>query len=115
MADTLRALWKPFLVYACLLSLLTVGAVYLATDSGFFMLFAVAGGLLLVVLGVGATGPAGVGGVESGEGAEMGLEDVGAWPGTGNHTSSDLILLLYGSGVFLWGLVALFTLYDIAV
>lgn len=114
MAPTLRALWKPFVVYSCLLSLLTVGAVYLATDSGFFMLFSVAGGLLLVVLGVGATGPAGVGGVESAGGAEMGMEDVGVWPGTENQGSSDLILLFYGAGVFLWGLVALFTLYDVS-
>ncbi|QKY20809.1 hypothetical protein B4589_010620 [Halolamina sp. CBA1230] len=110
----LKALWRPFLLYTCLLGPLTVGAVHLATDSGFFVLFSAAGGLLLVVLGVGATGPSGVGGVETADGAEVGVDDTGVLPRGVTSTSSSLVYLCYGSGVFLWSLVVLYAFYNIA-
>lgn len=109
----LKALQKPFLLYTCLLGSLTVGAVHLATDSGFFVLFTAAGGLLLVVLAVGATGPSGVGGVEAGGGAEVSADDAGVLPRGEIYTSSSLVFLFYGAGLFLWSFVALYAFYNV--
>ncbi|WP_411967797.1 hypothetical protein [Haloferax sp. YSSS75] len=69
----LESIWKPFVLYTCLLGLLTVGGVYLATHSGLYMLVVAGGGLLLVVLGGGAAGQMGASNVEhAGEkGAEI--------------------------------------------
>ncbi|MFW5911204.1 MAG: hypothetical protein ACOCQV_00555 [Halolamina sp.] len=108
-----EALLRPFLLYTALLGLLTAGAVTLVADSGFVFLFRAGGGLLLAVLGVGRAGAAGVGGVETGEGAEMGAEDVGVWPGTGPGTSLSLVFLFYGIGLLFWSFVVLDVVYDV--
>ncbi|WP_458189037.1 hypothetical protein [Haladaptatus sp. NG-WS-4] len=110
-----KALWKPFLLYTCLLGLLTVGATYLATHAGVFMLVLAGGGLLLVVLGGGTTGPLSASGAEHADEAMMGVEDTGLWPHTYTDTSLRLILLFYGFGVFLWSLIVLVTLRDTLV
>lgn len=111
----LKALWKPLLFYTCLLGLLTVGAIYLATHSGFFMLVVAGGGLLLVVLGGGTVGKMSGSGAERGDGAGMMVDHTDPWPHTHTDTSIRLILLFYGVGVFLWSLVVLVTLRDTLV
>jgi hypothetical protein len=109
----LKALRKPFLLYTCLLGPLTVGAVHLATESGFYVLFTAAAGLLLVVLAAGATGPAGVGGVETADGAEVSTDDAGVLPRGGVYTSSNLVFLFYGIGLLLSSVVVLYAVYDV--
>lgn len=111
----LKTLWKPFLLYTCLLGLLTVGAIYLATHSGFLMLIVAGGGLLLVVLGGGTVGEMNASGAERGDGAGMMVEHTGLWPHAHTDTSLRLVLLFYGVGVFLWSLIVLFTLRDTLV
>jgi hypothetical protein len=115
---SLESLWKPLVLYTGLLGLLTVGATYLATHSGLYMLVLAGGGLLLAVLGGGHAGRMSAGGAEhAGEkgGAHMTVENAGLWSPTNTDTSLRLTLLFYGSGVFLWSLVVLFTLRDTLV
>jgi hypothetical protein len=91
-----------------LLGLLTVGAIHFATRSGLVILFVAGGGLTLVVLSVGNTGPTDGGAFENAEG----LDAQGGWLHTDTDTPDSLPLLFYGFGVFLWSVVVLITVYD---
>jgi hypothetical protein len=113
-------LWKPVVLYTGLLGALTVGAVYLATHSGLFVLLVAGGGLLLAVLGGGTAGVVDGAGMVDGVGAESAegggdgteLEATGFFARTTANASLRLVLLCYGSGVFLWSLVVLTALRD---
>ncbi|QDX39747.1 hypothetical protein [Salarchaeum sp. JOR-1] len=100
---------KPLALYAGVLAALTVGAVYVATDSGVLVLFTAIGGVTAVILSVGSTGPADGGSFENAEG----LDAQGGWTGTGIDTPVSIPLLFYGGGVFLWSSLLLVTVYDI--
>ncbi|CQR49929.1 MULTISPECIES: hypothetical protein [Haloferax] len=114
----LDALWRPTLLYTGLLGLLTVGAVYLATHSGMYMLALLGAGVLLVVLGGGAVGQMGPSNVEhAGEkgGTNRVVSNAGLWSPVETDTSLRLALLFYGAGVFLWSLVVFGVLRDTLV
>jgi hypothetical protein len=114
----LETVWKPVLLYTGLLGLLTVGAVYLATYSGVFMLIVAGSGLLLVVLGGGTAGIVDGSGASNtgGDGQEVVLggdtDGMDLWPHTNTETSPRHVLLFYGSGLLLWSLTVLSTLSD---
>ncbi len=111
-------LWKPILVYTCLLGLLTVGPVYLSTYSAVAILGLAGAGVLLAALGGGAAGAADGSGATHGPssktkgGEPTEVEATGLLPYTDVGTSFRLNLLFYGLGVLLWSLVVLFTLRD---
>jgi hypothetical protein len=109
---SLRALWKPVLLYTGLLGLLTVGTVYLATHSLLYMLVLTAGGLLIVVLNGGTAGRTSLGGAENADRGEEEFEAAGLVPQLHTDVPTRLVLLLYGLGVFLWSIVVLGTLRD---
>ncbi|GAA0653423.1 hypothetical protein [Salarchaeum japonicum] len=100
---------KPLVLYAGVLAALTVGAVYVATDSGVLVLFTAMGGMTAVILSVGNTGPVDGGSFENAEG----LDAQGGWTDTGIDTPVSVPLLFYGGGVFLWSALILVTVYDI--
>ena len=113
---TLTLLWRPVLFYSGLVGLLTVGAVYLTTHSGLFMLLTAAAGLLLAVLGGGtASSVVDSSGTEAADGDGLMLEATGLSSTTDAVSSFHLVLLCYGTGVFLWSLVVLITLRDTLV
>ncbi|MGB9986455.1 hypothetical protein [Salarchaeum japonicum] len=105
----LRALSKPLALYTGLLATLTVGAVYLLTDSGIPVLFIGLGGMTLVVLSVGSSGPVDGGSFEN----AGGLDAQGGWTQTSIDVPVSIPLLFYGSGVMLWSFVVLVTVYDL--
>lgn len=108
----LKPLSKPLLIFTCFLALLTVGAVYLATYSGPYMLGLVGVGVFLAALGGGAAGQNGIGGAGHSEEREMTAGDTGLWAYTRTDTSFRVNLLFYGSGIVLWSVVVLTTLGD---
>jgi hypothetical protein len=109
----LTSLWKPFVLYTCLLGLLTVGAVYFATYSGVYMLGLVGAGVLLVALAGGSASTMSTGALDHAEDPHQSQSDT---TGIAAYTSTDtplrINLLFYGVGVLLWSLTVLFTLYD---
>lgn len=106
----LNALWKPVVLYMGLLGFLTVGALHFATHSGLVVLFGgIGGGLVLVTLSVGTTGPTDGGGFENDEG----LDATGGWLGADTNTQHSLPLLFYGFGLLLWSVTVLVTFYDV--
>jgi hypothetical protein len=108
----LTSLWRPVLLYTILFGLLTVAAVYFLTHSGLYLLIAGGVGLLLAVLGGGAAGTVDSSGTEPVDGDGIGGEATGLMGATHRVTSLRLVLLCYGSGVFLWSLAVLVTLRD---
>jgi len=107
-----KALWKPVVLYTGLLGFLTVGALHFAAHSELVVLFGgIGGGLVLVTLSVGTTGPTDGGGFENDEG----LDATGGWTGADTHTQHSLPLLFYGSGLLLWSFIVLVTFYDVLV
>lgn len=116
--DAVAALWKPVLLYTCILGLLTVGVVYFATHSGAVMLALAGVGLLFVVLGGGAAGQMGASNVEhAGDkgGAEKVASNAGLWTPVSTDTSLRVVLLFYGFGVLLWSLIVVFRYQDTLV
>jgi hypothetical protein len=111
----LTSLLRPVLVYTGLFGLLTVGAVYLTTHSGLFVLLLAAAGLLLVVLGGGTAARVSGSGTEPVEADGVGMEATRLLPNSDGDSSLRLVLLFYGTGVFLWSLVVLLTLRDTLV
>ncbi|MFD1514652.1 hypothetical protein [Halomarina rubra] len=109
----LKPLLKPFLLFTCLLALLTVGAVYVATHSGLYMLVLVGCGVTLVALGSGAAGQTNSG--IRAEETEMMADGGGFWPDAITAGSLRLSLLFYGLGVVLWSVVVLAALGDTLV
>lgn len=113
-----RHLWKSLLLYTCILGLLTVGAVYLATHSGFYTPVLTGSGLLLVVLGGGTAGKMGSTQTEN-AGGKGGTELMVSSPGLQSPLNTDtpvrLTFLFYGLGVFLWSPVILGTFRDTLV
>jgi hypothetical protein len=111
-----KILVKPILLYTGLLGLLTVGAVYLVTQSGFFILVVAGVGLLLAVLGGGtASSIADSSGTEAADAGGLVGEATGLSAYTTTDASLRLVLLCYGSGVFVWSLVVLLTLRETLV
>ena len=108
-------LWRPLLLYTGLFGLLTVGTVYLTTQSGLFVLLTTAAGLLLVVLGGGTAAAVSGSGTEPVEADGVGMEATRLLSNGDANSSLRLVLLCYGAGVFLWGLVVLLTLRDTLV
>ncbi|MEE6211280.1 hypothetical protein U3A55_14125 [Salarchaeum sp. III] len=105
----LTGLSKPLVLYAGVLAAVTVGAVYVAADSGVLVLFTAMGGVTAVILSVGSSGPVDGGSFENAEG----LDAQGGWTGTDLDTPVSVPLLFYGGGVFLWSSFLLVTVYDI--
>jgi hypothetical protein len=114
----LKPLWMPVLLYTGLFSILTVGAVYLATHSGVYILVLAGAGVLFVALGGGAAGR--VGTTDHVEDAGMEWEDTDASSPSPMsplqaETSPRVVLLFYGLGLCLWSLVVLGTLRETLV
>jgi hypothetical protein len=103
------------LLYTVLFGLLTVGAVYLTTQSGLFLLLLAAAGLLLVVLGGGTAARVSGSGTEPVEAEGLGGEATRLLSNSEGNASLRLVMLFYGTGVFLWSLVVLLTLRDTLV
>jgi hypothetical protein len=107
-----KALWKPVLLYSGILGVSTVGAVYLTTRSGVYILGVTGVGVLLVALGGGAAGRTGTSheGQMSVDWAESDSSLSGLGSALTPGISLRLTLLFYGLGIVLWSLVVLATL-----
>ena len=109
----LKPLLKPVLLYTGLLALPTVGAVYLATHSGLYMLVLAGSGAVLASLGGGAAGS--MTAHPDAETSDLISDDGGFSPGAVTNTPPRIALVFYGVGVLLWSLVVLSTLGDTLV
>ncbi|MFC5971176.1 hypothetical protein ACFPYI_07500 [Halomarina salina] len=109
----LKPLLKPLLLHTGLLALLTVGAVYLATHSGLYMLALAGSGVVLAALGGGAAGQTNFG--SNAEEAELVADGTGFFPEAITDGSLRFVLLFYGVGVLVWSIVVLSTLGDTLV
>ncbi|QCQ75520.1 hypothetical protein E6P09_09695 [Haloferax mediterranei ATCC 33500] len=104
-----RVVAVTVLIYTILAGIITVGAIYLTTHSGLYLVLTAIIGVVLVALGGGQAGRTNVTseGVQEKEAIGRGVVGNIHLPSTSGTDSTRIILICYGLGLFLWSVIIL--------